>query len=288
MRKREFLCDPDVGRFVSWTAGRLESDELCHSWINRKSHVKWECRSIYDAFQKYHWKVNVALPNNDVCSGETFADNKCALDAMAKGLRKSVFQDDFDDDALAWSLAVMRWGGVFPSNGTWLQTNRKGLAKFLRDKASGLSGDDADTENLKSISRFNSGMTKIYSLLVDDFIIYDSRVASALGWLVVRFCQDQGLVKVPMCLSFPWSPAKEGVKAVNPKNRNPGHGPLEFPRLYSGYKHAAANLRANWLLSEIIAQSKSEFLNEESPLRALESALFMIGYDLPAAGDWGT
>jgi hypothetical protein len=36
--------------------------------------------------------------------------------------------------------------------------------------------------------RLSSGMIKVYSLLCKDFIIYDSRVAAGLGWMVVKYC----------------------------------------------------------------------------------------------------
>lgn len=45
--------------------------------------------------------------------------------------------------------------------------------------------------------KMNSGFSKIYSLLVDDFIMYDSRVAAALCLLVRRFCEAKGLNEVP-------------------------------------------------------------------------------------------
>ena len=37
----------------------------------------------------------------------------------------------------------------------------------------------------------NSGFTKIYSLYIDDFIIYDSRVGAALGFLVRCYCEEK-------------------------------------------------------------------------------------------------
>lgn len=33
----------------------------------------------------------------------------------------------------------------------------------------------------------NSGFTKLYSLIFDKFIMYDSRVAAALAFLVMRY-----------------------------------------------------------------------------------------------------
>ncbi|MHB2080818.1 hypothetical protein [Pseudomonas asiatica] len=60
--------------------------------------------------------------------------------------------------------------------------------------------------------RFNAGMTKVYALICEDFLIYDSRVAAALGWLVVKYCEAHGIAKVPDALCFPWAAAKEGEK----------------------------------------------------------------------------
>ena len=74
-----------------------------------------------------------------------------------------------------------------------------------------------------------------------------------------------------------------------PKWRIRGGG--VFPRLHSGPLHAAWNLRASWLLKAIIdhanaAVSQFKQVNGPgNPLRALEAALFMIGYDLPAEAD---
>ena len=64
-------------------------------------------------------------------------------------------------------------------------------------------------------------MTKIYSLLVDDFIIYDTRVAAALGWAIVKYCREQKLEELPEYLRFPWGAAKEAPKTLRPKQRNP-------------------------------------------------------------------
>ena len=34
----------------------------------------------------------------------------------------------------------------------------------------------------------NSGWTKVYALMLDDFPIYDGRVGAAMGYLVRRYC----------------------------------------------------------------------------------------------------
>jgi hypothetical protein len=121
-------------------------------------------------------------------------------------------------------------------------------------------------------------MTKIYSLLVDDFIIYDSRVGAALGLLVVRYCQAQNLSTIPPLLRFPWAPANE-TNTVAPKNRNPSIGNLCIGQIRRAEEHVRWNLRASWLLRELVGKSQ-QFSEQGNSLRALEAALFMIGYDL--------
>jgi hypothetical protein len=171
---------------------------------------------------------------------------------------------------------------VFARNGLWLAEHEHGLAEYFASRAN-LFGNNADDSSLVDIGRFNSGMTKIYSLLVDDFIIYDSRVAAALGWAIVKFCREKDLQEVPECLRFPWAPAKETPNAQRPKWRNPSVGNLQFPRLQYGVEYARWNQRASWLLSEVVSitnTSFAEFNNITLCSRALEAALFMIGYDL--------
>ena len=135
-------------------------------------------------------------------------------------------------------------------------------------------------------TRSNAGFTKIYSLLFENFIIYDSRVAAALGLFVVRYCTDNGLPKIPPELDFGWMPAKEEAKTSSPKLRNADAGPYEFSKASREQLHASANIRANWIFEQVLptnAEPSGEWfakLPKAERMRALESAFFMIGYDL--------
>jgi hypothetical protein len=128
-------------------------------------------------------------------------------------------------------------------------------------------------------------MTKIYSLLLDNFVIYDTRVAAALAWAVRKYCQANAVGAVPPCLDFPVGCAKEGanIDPLQRKNRNPSSGSLQFQSLASGRVHARWNMRASWLLTDVLDRCPNDhaFRALNDPLRALESALFMIGYDIP-------
>lgn len=280
MNQYSYIAQPDVQLFTQWIASRIESDEFAHSWLNRRSKRLWSCKNLYNAFQHYKWSFNVHLPTGSTLRGEMFSDSTKALNVISSNLQNSVISNN-DEDALEWCIAVMQWGGVFQKNGIWLKDHKTGLAARLRHNTKIFSDANTDNGALDGIGRFNSGMSKIYSLLVDDFIIYDTRVAATLGWFVTRFCIHYGLSQVPHTLQFPYGIAKEGANTTSPKQRNPSLGTLRFPFLSSGLKHAKANLWASWLLQQVLKNSpNSKFQSEPSPLRALEAALFMFGYDL--------
>lgn len=156
---------------------------------------------------------------------------------------------------------------------------------MIEQVAEVLRHGDLDSPKFFSDLRFNAGMTKVYSLICESFIIYDSRVAAAMGWLVMKYCCDRKLTSLPDGLRFPWAPAKEAQNTVAPKNRDPSlECDFKFPRLRRGHHHALWNMRASWVLSEALAHpsARASRFHEGfgNPLRKLEMGLFMIGYDL--------
>lgn len=284
MNRQSYLAVAHVAGFIDWLADELESTSLFrHQYVNRRDASIWQCDSLFDAFDGYRWN-HPGNPRLSYGTGDSPASNGLALDALRRDLLAA--RDD-DERSLLASLDVMAWGGVTARNADWLKANRDGLAATLQAVKAALDAGDPQSPVLRSKGlRFNSGMTKIYSLICDDFLIYDSRVAAALGWLVVKYCEAKRLSWVPAELCFPWAAAKEGLASVTPKRRNPGRGLLQFKRLRAGYHHALWNLRASWLLSAVLAHpaaAGSRFNRMQgpvTPLRALEAACFMIGYDL--------
>lgn len=274
-----------VPEFIDWLAGHLDSDTLItHEYVDRRSGVRWSCNSLYGAFTSYCWNHpgNTRLAFNP---GVSAASNEMALSALRADL---IAAGSSDALILQGALDVMAWGGVTSRNNEWLKANKTGLAKMISDVATALVDNDPDAPILRNQSlRFNSGMTKIYSLLCPDFIIYDSRVAAALGLLVVKYCNVKCLTKVPPALNFPWAGAKESTTALAPKRRNPSIGSLQFKRLRSGSHHARWNMHASYVLSQVAKHplcSESPFRvgkTTQQTLRSIEQALFSIGYDLP-------
>lgn len=289
MPRIQYLSQPYVMGFIDWLAANLNHPtKFAHAHVDRRSGKRESYIGIADAFLKYRWPHRGI---RDVQAGDTLESNGQALELLQQMLRDAVSAGD-DETACLAAIEVMRWGGVVNGNVKWLQENQEGLAALLRSTASCLSrGEYASAGQQGKYLRFNAGMTKVYSLLIDDFIIYDSRVAAALGWLVALYCADQGLSGLPDGLAFPWAPAKESDSSRNPKIRNPGlRTGLRFPRLRSGWSHAQWNLKSSWVLDEVLKKSGASPFTCDSDipsLRRLEAALFMIGYDLGSgrAGD---
>jgi predicted transcriptional regulator len=80
----EYLNLPVILDFIRWIDQRLDrTNSFNHSYIDAKTHKKWCCNSIYDAYKQYKWekknfnetqeelseyknKLEVALSNNNV------------------------------------------------------------------------------------------------------------------------------------------------------------------------------------------------------------------------------
>ena len=147
---------------------------------------------------------------------------------------------------------------------------------------------DLSTVHLKPDIRIhiNSGFTKLYFLLIDDFIMYDGRVGAALGLLVRNYCEEKGLPHIPSLLKFAFGRGRGD--SVTGSRRDPSSGHYRFPELSYDYprQHLHDNIKASWLLKAVADNTRSRFrkLPQDPPLNesltALQSALFMIGYDV--------
>ena len=274
----EFLRDSDVKTFVAWFANCLASCTPRHSYQTAAAD-HYDFDGLVGALNKYDWGFSLVFPGDSmVTAGHTYADNEAALERLGSQLVAAVNNPEPSDvETLRWSRSVMTWGGVIAHNGVWLQKNAGGLTEMLRDAKRTLSLSDERAV----VRRFNAGMSKIYSLLVDNFIIYDSRVAASLAWFVSKWCHETKKDRVPDLLKFRCLRPKEAADAMLHKVRNPSCGHFKWGWVNTTQQHVLWNLRSSWLLQAALANSpSSEFAAQRRPLRALEAALFMWGYDL--------
>lgn len=295
LNKNDFLNNENVKSFLKFLADYVSNRNVFeHGYRDRKSGKDWKCNSVFDAYEKYSYPLKKRFRETKDGDFLGFGANAIALKRLQSKLRKSYISSDQTSETYLRDISkdIFDWGGVLPFNGCWLDGYADGGASIrsLYDKAKKIfTANEPDLDGIiKTGVRSNAGFTKVYSLLFDDFIIYDSRVAAALGLFVTKYCQDNNLKLVPSVLDFNWMPPKEAPKTQNKKLRDASTGGLKFSRVNNDEKkHANSNIRANWLLSELL--SNKDYLgtaplgtvtDKQDKMRALESAFFMIGYDL--------
>ena len=278
MNRADYLADPHVQEFLRWLTPMVAgAGAFPHHWWSRRF-GDWSCESVFDAYERYSWPFSVTLPGETgPTRGRTFAENLEVLSRLADLLGSSARGDDADL-FLAASIAVVDWGGV-RGNRRRLQQLGADALHTITSSAEQLDPAAADTSNLDQVIDINAGFSKIYSLLLDGFPIYDSRVSAALSYLARLYCEDTGLQTVPSALAFSLPAWRGDVR------RDPSVGGLMFRRLWAGYpkRYADSNLRAAWLLGEASHLAPIGRIPGTGALRALESALFMIGYQVPGA-----
>ena len=251
--------------FGGWLRARLcRSGSFEHSWTSPRG-GPWSCTSIYDAYLGYRWPDNARAEPFDAVSAR--------FDTLATELRDAVARQD-PAAFRAPALAVLSWGRVAGSV--------RALDAFwdtLPDSLRRLDPAVADLEDLNHIS-MNSSWTKLYHLLLDGFPIYDGRVGAALAYLVRRYLEEHGSRRVPTTLRFGWTDARR--RSDGGPHRDPGSPAIRFPRLPANpLLHARCNVMAAWLLGQLVDAPCLAPLPPARRIRALEAALFMIGYDLP-------
>jgi hypothetical protein len=269
--------------------------------INNK---ELKASSIEAAAEQYNWPAK-SIPqelvdhiNNFPQRASNLTETVTLLNMLRRDLRDSLEKSDpLRHLKACW--ATLYWGGVATKGGNslfyglryvrGLSNVRAGLIAYHRDahKRDGWFEPTLTTEEklLGNVEGMSAGITKIHSLLADELVIYDSRVACAMAWLVERYCDQIGLNAVPNELLFYLPPENAGAKirrdpvAVRPPPPNcnlntayPNPGAAHLTEVWT-----RDMLRVSLILSKVLSQ-----LNKKNPQTYLEYqlGLFMIGYHL--------
>jgi len=249
-------------------------------------------RSLRSALERYRWpnkRIDIPTPRGllSIAAHGSFAANAAVLLQLEIGLRRCLDAAQMEETELAnWAAAIMRWGGVYTKrgNGPWLDSKRASFSAYLRPVLRALS-DTSGIAHLGIVDlRSNAGTTKIHSLALPQFVIYDSRVAGALAWLVLRWSRHQNAA-VPAHLRFACMRAnttKSKVKMRSPDETLFPYFAASGP-LLAHQRHATWNLRANWIISDALTRANAVAGQEKWSPRQVEAALFMMGADLAPA-----
>ena len=272
MDRHTFLGHEDVLEFLEWAAHFTKGDwQLIQTSCTGL--LRDEVVSLYGAHSQY-------LRNN-----EEFKATAKRLDGFQERIRRAMREGHESQAARAEFLEaakdVVKWGGKpLPRLTDRLKFRAlEELGKCSRK----LDPKTATMEGLSGFKYMGAGFSKIYSLMLADFPIYDSRVACALTSLIVLFCEDTARAKVPPILDL-------GVPLDESKNeRNPSRGPYVIrkirPRSQESF-HVRSNVKAAWLLGYLATRAPGQFeaVSVDRRVRAMEAGLFMLGYERLCAG----
>lgn len=276
MNRKDYIADKDVSRFINFLVDDIQGKgkDLNHRLAirDKKTPKNYEktrtIHSLKEAYESYFWASKgfdetslLLVPLRLSLFEAYYSKNKASLVSAAGG----VFDWGLTAKASAWNKKWAKSKEDFVSS----------IAQALHELSSNMPKPDV-FDDVRC--RMNSGFTKVYALLHPGSLIYDGRVGAALGFLVTRFLSGKGESKLPASLAFPWAPG------VGKANRNPSSENFQFPTIQSlGSKgHATWNIKANWIINEVVNKcvGSTTWLTGE-PVRQLEAALFMIGYETP-------
>jgi len=296
MQKNEYLANGTVTDFTRWLqevarddTGRLFRHRYEFEPRGRAIDGRpWHCEGLFDAKVKYEWPFRFSnFDSDESVAGRTYEENETSLEDISEKLGASVVDEGDHVKCYQSCIMTLDWGGVLGSatKGNKKHVNDFGdvLVEYL--KKTKILFESADISLCRKYTVIagsrprpvimNAGFTKIYSLLCNNFVIYDGRVGAALGFLARRYQENNNPGEaIPEEISFYFGRAK------NPNvNRNPSDGNYQFRALSaSNAVHIRNNLKANWLLENALKGECGRFNDQKDPMRSFEAALFMIGY----------
>ena len=270
MNKDDFLRL--TANFIEWLCDKEEKQDtaLHHEWTAPNKGYRlvapapgenFHFDSLASAREQYFW------------DGLHFDDNATRLESLRDDLRSAIESDGSIAPVLA---EILRWGGVYryPRIREWVLGYDgpclRRLQELLQEATHGQTPLDGLHERAQGpiADRLvvDSGLTKIYALLVDDFCMFDSRVACGLQTLLARYERENDLQLDPECR----------LPALSQRRRVQGMPRLRRTR---SLERLLWNIKASWLMQAVLGAPPFEA--RHWTVRDMEASLFMYGYAPP-------
>jgi len=224
----------------------------------------WSAYGLVDAVSKYAW------------NGKSFSENKVELDRMAADLQSAI-QRNSSNDVCKTMRSIMHWGGVdnkHRQKGTfeWIEQNVDEISVKLSKAVDLIKDEQASLDPFDGVNLImNSTMTKIVSLADPEqkVVIYDGRVAGALGFFLARFTEELEIHQYDVAEQLLFAVDREA-------KRSPETNRIHFPALFGKARdrcHASMVRSASQVIWQVAKECQA------SP-REIEAALFMWGYNV--------
>jgi len=242
LNKREFLSNQSTKKYIDnlirvfFTKQIVEESLGAYKWPNNKNALNFE--QTYQCFQEWRKNLNIAINQN---------------------CQSSAYQICKD---------VLEWGGVgvAKKNIIKIEEIKKGkrLISLLKKAKETINAEQINIDKIDF--PVNSGFSKVYTCLSENFIIYDSRVAAKMCSLSNSLFKDE-------------NPLNIGKAAYNAKvNRNPGK---QFPMISgNNKKYFDSIIKAAWIIEDISKKHEILNLKQDKLIFAFQTTLFHAGYEI--------
>lgn len=256
---KEYFCNSDVtNRFTEWlipfTEGKRKISEIG---------FEYEFNDFSGAIKSYDWNgIKFEQTVNQFkkwrtelqSSNQTELENTCEM--------------------------ILKWGGGGKLVSRTMEKLKQEDVRDLLDRMNNIFDQDKIKIGELNPYYISSGFTKIYAASNEKFIMYDGRVGAALCYFIRNYLEENKIDSLPDELIFGFG------LAMGKQNRNPnkkGVKPNLFKEISNNRtNHFVSNIKANWLLESMSPQVSLKGISDNKVF-ALQTALFMIGKDLPVS-----
>lgn len=223
-----------------------------------------------------------------IWAGKSFSETKSVIEKLSYNLSLAIKEND-ELMMLQGALSILEWGQVYRGCIDWLLQHSKNdqLISSIINSSNIISGSTyiSESEFIKLFDRdgtyrCNSGTTKIFAMCSSKSIIYDGRVACAIGMLVHDFLIENDIDYLPHELNFLMDATQRDTSKYTPPSYLFASKKDVTNSLYN---QAVSNLKINLILQHIVNQLPSDLFGSSSPkeqFRAIEASMFMIGYQV--------
>ena len=282
MRRTDFLSLAEVTLFTDWLASELPHWPI-HLDIGASKFVPQglQAKTVFGQIIPLHYRWRAS----GMSHGDW--DESCAKTrALSAALRIGVANGDAAATMSACS-DILLWGGernAAVGARPFLRAQGANLPAYIAQagQAMSLAGGDLSTD-FRSVQAMNSMLTKVHAFFAADGLpIYDSRVSAAMAALVEYWRSGTGQRVLPKSLQFPLAggSAKPQHRLTWLFEKPISPGQLSYIHSETPARWAGAKLRLAWVMAEILRKAPDLFQEQHDRMRALEAALFMVGYDL--------
>lgn len=278
INEKEFINSKNISEFTSFFSQIILGERKIHcEYVPKKDKQnKFMVSSFEEGLKQYSW------------AGQSFSDTQKVITQLSSQLSFAI-EENNELLMLQSTLAILEWGQVYRGCIDWLLAHsEKGrLIQSIVHSSSIIDGTVAiSSSQFEALFdrnghyRCNSGTTKIFALCSKQSVIYDGRVACAIGMFVHDFLIENKIDHLPPELNFLMDASQRNPSKYIPSNYAFASKSDSSNSLYN---QAVSNLKLNLLLQQITQRLDKPlfgFDNRKDQLRAIEASLFMVGYQV--------